>query len=256
MRDMEPALETRGLSKVFKDGDEKKTAVDDVSFIVEAGECVALVGQSGCGKSTIARIVCGLETPTNGAVLLEGEDISKLRGRKLRDIYRVVQMVFQNPTGSFDPRKTLGASIAEGLRNEGLPKSAAHERALGLLQDCGLSAEFAERYPKDVSGGQCQRAAIARALASEPRLIIFDEATSALDVTVQARIVEMLKDIQRTRHIAFLFICHDLALAQGFCERVLVMKDGKIVESGPTEKVLSHPDHPYTQTLIDAAPRI
>ena len=248
-----PVLEVHDLRKVYpaKDGGEF-VAVEGASFSVMPGECVGLVGGSGSGKSTIAQMVTRLICPTAGSIALAGRDVSQARGAELRAMARDVQMVFQNPLSSFDPRRTLGYSIAESLCNFGMPKSEARMRAAELLRLCGLPAEFASRYPREVSGGQCQRAAIARALAPNPPLIICDEATSALDVTVQAQIVDLLRDIARERATAYLFICHDLALVKGFCDRVLVMQTGRIVEEGPADEVCVNPRHPYTRDLLDA----
>ena len=250
---MAAVLEVLDLTRTFeRKGQGPLTAVDAVSFAVEAGECVGLVGGSGCGKSTIARMVCRLIEPTSGSVVLEGRDVTHLRGRALREATRSVQMVFQNPTGSFDPRRTLGRGCAEGLLNRGMPRHEAHERVAELFVRCGLAPELAERYPREVSGGQCQRAAIARALAPRPSLIVLDEATSALDVTVQAQVISLLQDIRAREGCAYLFICHDLALVQGFCDRVLVMQRGRIVERGPAAEVIANPQHPYTRELLQA----
>lgn len=248
-----PVLEVKNLSRQFRRKSQPDVvAVDDVSFCVMPGECVGLVGGSGCGKSTIAQIATGLLEPSSGTVLLGGQNLSSLRGKSLRDVAGKVQMVFQNPASSFDPRRTLGEGVCEYLRNTGAPKADAHKTAVELLVRCGLLEEFADRYPHEVSGGQCQRAAIARALAPKPSLVVCDEATSALDVTVQAQIIELLRSIQRERGTSYLFICHDLALVNGFCDRIIVMEKGHVVEEGQTGQVLAHPSHPYTRQLLDA----
>ena len=248
-----PVLQVEHLTKRFqRKGHPEVTAVDDVTFSVMPGECVGLVGGSGSGKSTVAQMVTRLLAPTQGIITLNGRDVTSVKGAALRAMAKDVQMVFQNPMSSFDPRRTLGDGIAESLRNFGMGKAEALNRAMELLVRCGLPADFAGRYPREVSGGQCQRAAIARALAPEPPLIILDEATSALDVTVQARIVELLRDIRAASGCAYLFICHDLALVQGFCDRALVMCEGRIVEEGPAARVTSHPVHEYTQRLLDS----
>lgn len=163
-----------------------------------------------------------------------------------------MQMVFQAPTESFDPRCRLGDAVAESLRNAGIPKKEAMETVRELFEQCGLTEEFMKRYPHEVSGGQCQRAAIARAIAIKPKLLILDEATSALDVTVQAEILELLEKLKTDRQISYLFICHDIALVQNFCDRVLVMYQGKIVEQGKTKEVLRFPKHEYTRMLLDS----
>ena len=249
----EPLLTVENLGKTFeRKGRETLVAVDGVSFTVERGECVGLVGGSGSGKSTVARMVTRLTDATDGTVTLDGRDVTFAKGAELRALARDVQMVFQDPASSFDPRRTLGYGIAESLRNLGTGKAAAADRVRSLLERCGLPPAFEKRYPHEVSGGQCQRAAIARALAPSPSLIICDEATSALDVTVQAQIIDLLRSVREESGTAFLFICHDLALVQGFCDRVLVMQAGRIVEAGPAADVLARPQHPYTCQLVDA----
>jgi peptide/nickel transport system ATP-binding protein len=250
---IQPVLEVRGLRKVFtRKGQPDFTAVDGVDFSIMAGECVGLVGGSGCGKSTVAQMITRLLDPTEGEIRLMGHDMAHASKAQLRELTRDVQMVFQNPVPSFDPRHTLAGGISESLRNAGMGKDEARARAVDLLVRCGLPEELADRYPRDVSGGQCQRAAIARALACDPALIILDEATSALDVTVQAQIVELLRDIRRERNATYLFICHDLALVQGFCDRVLVMRAGRIVEEGSAASVIADPQHEYTRQLVAA----
>ena len=249
----EPVLEVTNLSKRFeRKGHAPVTAVDDVSFAVMPGECVGLVGGSGCGKSTIAQMVTRLVEPTSGRIVLNGHDVAALKGRALRGMAHEVQMVFQNPASSFDPRRTLGDGITESLLNLGMGKKEARALMADLLLRCGLPESFGDRYPREVSGGQCQRAAIARALAPKPPLIILDEATSALDVTIQAQIIELLRDVRSEFNTAYLFICHDLALVQGFCDRVYVMQSGRIVEEGTAVQVTTAPQHAYTRQLLDA----
>lgn len=239
---MAPVLEVKDLSKAFSlHGKGDFYGVDHVSFTVGRGEIVGLVGESGSGKSTIARLVTRLVDPTEGTICLDGEDITGVRGRKRQAIYRKVQMVFQTPVESFDPRKTLGSGIGESLKNQGLPKAEIESRVKDLLCSVGLPAEFYCRYPHEVSGGQCQRAAIARSLANDPELIIFDEATSGLDVTVQARVMDLLQTLHEERNISYLFICHNLALVQQFCDRVLVLCDGRVVEEGPPDRIINAP---------------
>ena len=252
--DARPVLEVEGLRKTYgRPGSGKEVeALRGVSFSVREGECVGLVGESGNGKSTIANLVMRLDEPTEGSIRLCGKDITHAKGKELREAYRHMQMVFQSPAESFDPRKTLGDGVTEGLRNAGVDKDEAKKRALSLFESCGLAPEMYDRRPREVSGGQCQRAAIARALALDPDLLICDEATSALDMTVQRQIVELLASLQEERGLSLLFICHDIALVGNFCDRVIVLKSGLIVEEGPTEKVLRHPAHPYTRELIAA----
>ena len=210
-------LKIEGLTKTFSE--ENKTehaAVDHVSFQIDDGETVGLVGESGCGKSTLAKLIARLMEPTAGTIHLNGKEITKSKGKELREAYRQVQMVFQSPAGSFDPRKTVGYGISESMRNSGMPKAERRRRTEELLEQCGLSPEYAGRYPYEISGGQCQRAALARALAIRPKLLICDEATSALDVTVQQQIMELLKSLKQENQLSFLFICHNLALVQSF----------------------------------------
>ncbi len=251
--DRAPVLSVRGLSKTFRSvRGADVAAVDDVTFDVAAGSCFGLVGESGSGKSTVASLVMGMVRPDAGSIVLQGEDVAHLRGRRARLIFDRAQMVFQNPVGSFDPRHTLGCGVAEGLRNRGMAKKPAEMRARALMQRCGLAPELFERFPHQVSGGQCQRAAIARALVCQPALLICDEATSALDVTVQSQIVELLEGIREETGMAQLIICHDMALVQRMCDTVAVMCAGRIVESGPADQIIAHPRHDYTKSLIEA----
>ena len=242
-----PVVSLSNLSLSYGHGKDVRKVVHGVSLDVLPGEVLGLVGESGCGKSTIAKCVAGFLKPSSGdLVVCEGADEPKRGPRR-------VQMVFQDPSSSFDPRRTLGQSVSEGLRNAGTPKGEALEQAGELFERCGLARELLGRYPHQVSGGQCQRAAIARALAARPALLIADEATSALDVTVQAQVVALLCELNAEFGMAVLFICHDLALVQDFCDRVAVMREGRIVEIGPTEQVLSSPSDPYTASLIASA---
>lgn len=248
---MEPLLEVRELTKIFRrHGQNDFTAVDKISFSLYPGETLGIVGESGSGKSTTAGMIIRLIDTTSGQIYLNGKDITRIRGRELREAYRDIQMVFQSPTGSFDPRCTLGDSIGESLRNRGLSRRATKARVETLLQQCGLPEDYAERYPHEVSGGQCQRAAIARALAIQPKILICDEATSSLDVTVQAQIITLLKALQQEHGMSYLFICHNLALVQLFCDRVIVMYKGSIMEIGESAKVIDAPRHPYTKMLL------
>ena len=250
---MDKLLQVRHLKKIFprQEGGEI-LAVDDVSFSLKAGEKLAIIGESGSGKTTVARMIARLISPSAGSVSLDGEDITAAKGAKLKAAYTKMQMVFQNPVDSFDPRCTLGDGISESLRNHGKSREQARVVTKNLLALCGLTEEFADRYPHEVSGGQCQRAAIARALAIEPQLVILDEATSALDVTVQAEVLALLNRLQQDRGIAYLFICHDIALVQDFCDRVIVMHDGRIVEEGTPDEVINNPQQDYTKKLIDS----
>ena len=245
-------LEAQHLKKVFISGKKSMTAVDDVSFELRQGECLGIVGESGSGKSTIVKMITHLQSITEGNVILKGKDITNVKGKELREVYKDIQMVFQMPMESFDPRRTLGDGIGESLRNMGLSRKETRERVEKLLERCGLDKEYADRDPHQVSGGQCQRAAIARALAVEPSVLICDEATSALDVTVQKQILELLMELKQKENFSFLLICHDLALVQAFCDRVLVLYHGETVESGTPDEIINHPKMDYTKKLIDS----
>lgn len=252
---MEPILKVENLTKVFtRKGKPDHTAVNHISFEMHPGECLGLIGESGSGKSTTVNMITRLLDATEGRIILDGEDITHISGRALRQVYSKMQMVFQTPTDSFDPRCTLGDGIGESLRNNGWSRKAAKDEVVRLLEVCGLSADFARRYPHQVSSGQCQRAAIARALAIKPKLLICDEATSALDVTIQQEIISLLNDLRWTKgsDLSILFICHDIALVQQFCEYVLVMYKGDIVEQGVPDEIIRDPRDPYTRHLIDS----
>ena len=251
---MSVILEAEHLTKIFtRRGSEPLKAVDDVSFQLRSGETLGIVGESGSGKSTLAKMLTRLTDISSGTLKVEEKDITSLKRRELREMYGTIQMVFQDPVSSFDPRKTLGYGIGESLRNRGMKKTEVDESVKQALEQCGLSSEFADRYPHEVSGGQCQRAAIARALIVEPKILICDEATSALDVTIQKQIMELLQELKEKRGLSFIFICHNLALVQEFCDRVLVLYDGKNVEEGTTDKVILHPQNEYTKKLIESA---
>lgn len=253
MADKTEVLRTENLCKIFPADERKNTvAVNNVSFSLSSGEKLAVIGESGSGKTTVAKLVTRLLEPTGGRIFLMGEDITAVRGKKLKQVYKRMQMVFQSPVDSFDPRRTLGDGIGESLVNYGASVHQAATEIKELLRRCGLSEDFADRYPHEVSGGQCQRAAIARALAVRPQLVILDEATSALDVTVQAEILALLDGLQRETAMSYLFISHDIALVQDFCDRVIVMHEGRVVETGTTDEVVRRPRHEYTQQLIDS----
>ena len=252
---MEPILKVENLTKVFtRKGQPDFTAVDHIGFELYPGECIGLIGESGSGKTTVVNMITRLTDATKGSIVLDGEDITKMSGRELRMAYRKMQMVFQTPTDSFDPRCTLGDGIGESLRNLGMSRAETKQEVARLLTECGLTPEFADRYPHQVSGGQCQRASIARALAVKPKLLICDEATSSLDVTIQKEIIALLNELrwQRGAKLSILFICHDIALVQQFCNRVLVLYRGKIVEQGVPDEIIRNPKDAYTKRLIES----
>jgi ABC-type glutathione transport system ATPase component len=229
-------------------------AVDHVSFSVDSGQTLAIVGESGCGKSTIARSLVRLIKPTAGRILLDGTDIAGLGERQLRPLRRRIQMVFQDPYGSLDPHMTAAEIVAEPLAVRGMRSKADRAReAARLIDRVGLPAGALHRYPPEFSGGQRQRIGIARALASKPDLLVCDEATSALDVSVQAQVLELLQEIQADTGIAYVFISHNLGVVRQISERVVVMRRGAVVEAGATGDVLARPRHPYTRALRRAA---
>ncbi len=249
---MESVLEIKKINKSYMSRNRKVYAVKNVSFEIYEGECVGLVGESGCGKSTIAKMISRLESVDSGEIYLNGKDITAASGKTLREIYKSIQMVFQNPVDSFNPRLKLGESIMEGMINHGVSRGKAKVKAAEYLKICGLPKEFAGRYPHQVSGGECQRASIARAIAVAPRLLICDEITSALDVTIQAQIVKLIKELKDEMKMAYLFICHDIALVQEVCDRVLVMYNGQVIEEGSPDEIIKNPQNEYTKRLIDS----
>jgi oligopeptide/dipeptide ABC transporter ATP-binding protein len=233
------------------------TAVDGVSLSLRRGEVLAIVGESGCGKSSLARALLRLTALAGGRIRLDGRDIAALPERALRPLRPRMQMVFQDPFASLNPRKTVGQAIGDPLRHViGLPRSGVAARVAALLTQVGLRAEHAERLPHEFSGGQRQRIAIARALALEPDLLVCDEPVSALDVSVRAQVLNLLGDVRETRGLAMLLISHDLSVVEHSADRVAVMYLGRIVEEGPTAALLAAPRHPYTRALVAAVPRI
>lgn len=241
-------------------GSGKKTAVhavSDVSLEIFQGETLALVGESGCGKSTLGRLLLGLIEPTDGQVLFDGQDISGLKGKSLREKRREMQIIFQDPYASLNPRMDVEAIIAEPLKTHKLypTKEATRQRVLELMDEVGIPREFLHRYPHQFSGGQRQRIGIARALALHPKLIVCDEPVSALDVSIQSQVINLLEDLQMQYGLTYLFISHDLSVVRHISDRVCVMFLGCICEIGATAEIFEHPRHPYTRFLLDSVPK-
>jgi oligopeptide/dipeptide ABC transporter ATP-binding protein len=255
-------LQVKGLRKYFpirKGFFQRITgwvkAVDNVDFDIEDGQTLGLVGESGCGKSTVARMILKLLEPDQGEIIFRGKDISRISEKEMKPFRKEIQIVFQDPYGSLNPRMTVGQSIEEGLRKLGIP--GGEERSVRLeklLKMVGMSPDSADRYPHEFSGGQRQRIGIARALSVEPSLIICDEPISALDVSIQAQIINLLKDLQDQLGLSYLFISHDLNVVGYLCNMVAVMYKGNIMELAPAEDLYSRPGHPYTHTLLSAIP--
>ena len=260
----QPLVEVRGLQMHFpitggsllgrKIGEVK--AVDGVDFSIRPGETLGLVGESGCGKTTTGRCILRLERPTAGEILYKGVDIAKLGRKDLIDLRRRIQVIFQDPYSSLNPRMKVGSIISEPMMVHGIGGDAARrdERVRELLSVCGLNASFADRYPHEMSGGQRQRVGIARALALDPEFIVCDEAVSALDVSIQAQVVNLLEDLRERFGLTYLFIAHDLSVVRHLCQRVAVMYLGRIVELAECDELFDNPLHPYTQALLAAVP--
>ena len=249
-----PLLRFDNVSMHFDDAGGRVQAIDGISFSLAQRELLGIVGESGSGKSTVAKLLTGLHTPTGGKILLDGKDITHAVGKERRTLYTRIQMVFQDAVGSFNPRRTVGAMIGETICRLCTPDARATEKRVAeLLTEVGLPSSYANRYPHEMSGGECQRAAIARAMAVHPEILVCDEATSALDVSVQAKIIALLLHLQREHGMSLLFISHDLPLVSSIADRVLIMQNGRIVEQGETSRVLREPSEDYTRNLLRAA---
>lgn len=257
-------LQAQGIKKHFpikkglllRDAGQVK-AVDGVSLDLKKGETLGLVGESGCGKSTLGRTLMRLYEPTEGSIYFRGKDFLSLPKEKLRTERRHVQMIFQDPYSSLDPRMTVGHILQQPFDIHGLfTHSERQQKVKQLLEQVGLSATYSHRYPHEFSGGQRQRICIARAIALEPELIICDEPVSALDVSIQAQILNLLKDLQKKLQLTYIFISHDLSVIEYFCDRVAVMYLGKIIEIGQRDEIFNRPQHPYTQALLASIPRV
>lgn len=248
----ERLLSIRSVSKIFRHGDHEVRAVDDVSFDVDEGECLAIVGESGSGKSTIANLILGVYPPSMGSILFKGRALPARRELAHR---RAIQLVQQNPLSSLNPKRSVGVSLRLALDVHDIGERSTRKDEVGrLLEEVGLSASLATRPPSALSGGQRQRIAIARALACQSPLVVLDEPTSSLDVLVQARVLRLLIELRQKRGLTYVFITHDLSIVRNIADRVAVFDKGKLVELNPTETIFSAPQHPYTRRLIGAVP--
>lgn len=254
MQNSQEILRLEHISKEFEEKDKSKLkAVTDVSLTMGKRECLGIVGESGCGKSTLAKLITFIEPLTGGTIYFDGQDVTNIKGNELRQYRREVQMIFQNPSSVFSPRMKIGRFLMEPWINyEGYSKKAAREQAFYALDRVHLSRDYFDKYPHQLSGGELQRIAIARAIALHPQLLICDEATSALDVSIQKQIIDLLREHQEEADFSILFISHDLALAENFCDRVAVMYLGRIVEILPGKVLRRHAKHPYTKALLES----
>ena len=249
-------LDVKNIKKYFKTPKGILHAVDDVTFSINRGETLGVVGESGCGKSTTGRVVLRLLEPTEGSIILDGEDISKLSEAKPRSKRKEMQMIFQDPLASLDPRKTVGQIIEEPLRIHNIISSSKdrQKRVLELMETVGLAQRYYSTYPHELDGGRRQRIGIARALSVNPKFIVCDEPVSALDVSIQAQILNLLEDLQKQMGLTYMFITHDLSVVHHFSDNIAVMYLGKIIELAPSDELFAAPTHPYTQALLSAIP--
>jgi peptide/nickel transport system ATP-binding protein len=250
-----PLIEVRNLKRYFGNSDKPVRAVDDVSFEIRAGETLGLVGESGSGKSTIGRTVLRLIERTAGQVLYRGDDLAALSGERMRRLRSKLQIIFQDPYASLNPKMRISAILDEALSTHGLAKGRRNERIAELLELVGLRPEHASRFPHEFSGGQRQRIGIARALAVEPEFIVADEPLSALDVSIQAQVINLLADLRERLSLTMLFISHDLDVVEYLCDRVVVLYLGRVMEVSTTAELFARPLHPYTQALLAASPK-
>ena len=249
-------LEVKNLKKYFKTARGLLHAVDDVSFTIERGKTLGIVGESGCGKSTTGRAILRLVEPTDGQVLFNGVDITALSARKMQEMRHQMQIIFQDPFSSLDPRKTVSQTIAEPIIENKIlkDKKAINERVKELMETVGLAERLVNTYPHELDCGRRQRIGIARALAMEPQFIVCDEPVSALDVSIQAQILNLLQDLKEQMGLTFIFITHDLSVVNHFADEIAVMYLGQLIEKAPTEELFNHPVHPYTRALLSAIP--
>lgn len=253
---MDNLLTVEKLNVIYGKGADSVHAVNEVSFHIKPGEIFGLVGESGCGKSSLGKAIVGLNVPSSGKMVYKGSDVAGLKGASLKEYRQEVQMVFQDPYGSLNPRMKVGNAIVDVLNVHKIGANVAErrERAADLFEAVGLERAWAWRYPHEFSGGQRQRICIARALSLNPDLVIADEPVSALDVSVQAEILQLLEELRQKRNLAFLFVSHDLAVVRNLCDRVAVMFNGEIVEMGDVADVIDNPQHDYTKKLLSAVP--
>lgn len=252
---MTPVLELAGAALRYRGS--ATNVVEDVSLAVETGQSLALVGESGAGKTTLLRLLLGLGRPTVGSVRFDGGDLNLRDRAQMRDFRRSVQCVFQDPYSSLDPRRRIGAIVAEPLRSLGIDgRAGAAPKVATALERVGLPADTADRYPHEFSGGQRQRIAIARATVCDPRVLLADEPVSALDVTTRVKVVDLLAELKQEQGLTLVMVSHDLSVVASLCERTAVLERGRVVEQGDTARVLGAPEHPYTRRLLDSVPRL